>query len=316
MISHTDAKGSNLLKSRAFGLDSYLATALADNWIDAKLSLGVSPECLSSTKELWPFFLVAVDAVKKIAAHNVLSGALATMGRFRKLALLNSPESKLTLSIVADHPTIRSDLTSSWHPSWNDSRVYPADQVYESEAGQVSRALALIEEVSPRATSLISEVCDAICLLRLTDEKMLSGKCISLTSKLIPGLVYFTAAPTIMTSESLIHESAHLWLSRFEAAEDMYIDPNRAVLSPLRPDPRPLTGLMHQVWVLSNLVPFYKELSNSKSTLVSTNHTKILKRMTQHTEDLKLGLDILIKNSKALTEGGLRFVQTMLSSGS
>jgi len=306
-----DTNGSNLLKARAFALDSHLTAALGDAWTSAKLSLRVSLECLSGTKELWSFFLIAVDAIKKIDAPNELTESLVDLEGFRTLAI-KSPEEQLLLSVVADHPTIRSDLANSWHPSWNGAGVVPADQVEATEIDRIASALALIERVSPRATTLIAEVCDAICLLRRSDEKVIDGNCISLTSKLIPGLVYFTAAPIIMTSESLIHESAHLWLSRFEGAKDMYVDPTRTVLSPLRPDPRPLSGLMHQVWVLSNLVPFYNELSNSDTPVVHLNHAKILKRTAQHTEDLKSGMDILSKNFDALTEHGLRFVQSVL----
>jgi hypothetical protein len=317
--SFADREGDGAISARASALDEHLSRQLGEEW--GSIKTAISPpqqQAMVRARDLWAFFLLAVSSAKKLqtsetAADSALKPKKLTVQPFVDLALLESPGRTLSVSVVAGHPAIEDDLSSSWHPSWMGAHVAPSDHVSPEEIAQIENALALIEKASPHAASLVSEVCSAICLLRTEGGELSQGSCISLTSKLVPGLVYFTPAPVLMTSESIVHEASHLWLSRFEAVAEMYTDPSRTVSSPLRPDPRPLTGLMHQVWVLSNLVPFYHELGECPLPVVQTNAAKISKRLDQHTADLSSGLLILSENFDALTDRGRSFAESLIS---
>jgi hypothetical protein len=315
--SFLDPEGEGAIAGRASALDEHLMRQFGEERAGMKTAVPAQHQRVPRAKDLWAFFLLAVSSAKKLQTPDKTADSTAQSGKlnaspFVELAMLRSPGESLSASILADHPAIVDDLSSSWHPSWMGAQVTPADQVNPEEIAQIENAFALIEKASPHAASLVSEVCSVICLLRTEGGALPHGSCISLTSKLVPGLIYFTPAPVLMTSESIVHESAHLWLSRFEAAAEMYADPSRIVSSPLRPDPRPLTGLMHQVWVLSNLVPFYHDLGKCEMPVVQANAAKISKRLDQHTADLSSGLSILSENLDGLTDCGRSFAESLI----
>ena len=316
--SFLDTEGDEAIAARASALDEHLLGQFGERWESRKAAMPLQNQGAVRAKDFWAFYLLAVSSVKKLqtsenTADSTAQSQALVAPPFVELTMLKSPGGSLSVSVLASHPAIVDDLSSSWHPSWMGARVVSAGQVSPEEITQIGNALALIEKASPHAASLVGEVCSVICLLRMEGGNLSPGSCISLTSKLVPGLIYFTPAPVLMTSESIVHEAAHLWLSRFEAAAEMYADPSRTVSSPLRPDPRPLTGLMHQIWVLSNLVPFYHELSKCAVPVVQTNAAKISKRLDQHTSDLISGLNSLSENLDALTRRGRLFAESLIS---
>lgn len=316
--SFLDPEGDEAIAARAVALDAHLLGQFGEGWESMKAVIPPQHQGAVRAKDLWAFYLLAVSSAKKLQTfentlHSIAQSKALVAPPFVELAMLKSPAGSLSASVVASHPAIVEDLASSWHPSWMGARVVPADQVSPEEIAQIGNALALIEKASPHAASLVGEVCSVICLLRTEGGNLSPGSCISLTSKLVPSLIYFTPAPVLMTAESIVHEAAHLWLSRLETVTEMYEDPSRIVSSPLRPDPRPLTGLMHQVWVLSNLVPFYHELSKCELPVIQTNAAKISKRLDQHTSDLRSGLTILSENLDTLTGRGRLFAESLIS---
>ncbi len=307
-----DPESDLSLAQRAKVLDEYLCKVYGELWRAVKKRLYVQPDTAKQTKDLWEFFLLAVSAANAASANGSSTLALPQdlSEPIRRIASFVRPNGSINLVVVAGHPAIAEDLSTAWHPAWQDTKVEAAQEVTIEELSQIESALQLIETSSVRAASLVHEVCAAVCLLR-TDGTMNLGSCISLTSKFVPGLIYFTSSPVIMTSESIVHEAAHLWLSRFESSGDLYIDANRRVASPLRPDSRPVSGLMHQVWVLSNLVSFYRDLSRLDLPLINANSEKLAKRMAQHSTDLEAGLAIISDNENALTVRGRDFVKSL-----
>lgn len=316
MSDFIDPLGEASLLSKAKVLDEYLAGVFAENWTAASARLRIQTAEENKTKNLWGFFLLASAAIIKATKNKSTADGAAELlaHRFCTLADVASPRGGLGLLVVADHPSIKEDLSTAWHPALEGAKLQAAEAITSQELSQIESALGLIEVASTRATSLVNEVCAAICLLRVTG-KMDPGSCISLTSKFVPGLIYFTPAPVIMTSESIVHEAAHLWLSRFESSEDLYIEPDRRVASPLRLDPRPLRGLTHQTWVLSNLLPFYRDLSRLDLPVIAANSEKLAKRLAQHAADLEVGLAIVRDNKDAFTDRGRDFVESLSSSG-
>ena len=147
------------------------------------------------------------------------------------------------------------------------------------------------------------EECGAICLIVPVPD-LGSGYCVSLTSKLVPGIVYLSSVPTILSAESMVHEAAHLRLSRRELKERIYVDPNRLVSTPLRTDLRPVSGLLHQVWVLVHLCELYDELQSDQTELMRINREKVRLRLLRHRDDLNRGLTALNAVAEALAPDG------------
>lgn len=310
-IDFTDPTGEASLLAKANALDEYLAGVFSEKWQGARARLGIQTTKNCQTKNLWSFYLLAVATAKKFKTMTS-DGEELLASPFRLLANIASPSGGLSLVVVADHHLIKEDLSTAWHPAWQGAEVQAAESITEDELSQIKVALSLIEAASAKATSLVNEVCAAICLLR-TKEKMDPGLCVSLTSKFVPGLIYFTPAPVILTSESIVHEASHLWLSRFESSVDLYSESERYVASPLRQDSRPISGLMHQIWVLSNLVPFYRDLLLLDRSVIAVNSEKITKRMAQHAGDLQVGLAIASNNKDAFTDRGRDFLESLAS---
>lgn len=310
-VDFKDPSGDQAVASRAQALDQFLRQKIGDIWHEVGDALMPEAGSAQSSKAYWEFFLFAVAAAKHASSGPCFEtiSQIFARPRIAKLASLSSSDGSLRVTITASHPAIDDDLSIAWHPGWEGAEVYPEDSVDDAVLNQISAALSLISQASPAATALVSETSSAICLLGT--KGLATGSCTSLTSKFVPGLIYFTPAPVILTSESIVHEAAHLWLSRFESARELYHDPDRKVSSPLRQDPRPLTGLMHQVWVLSNLVPYYDSLSKIDLPVVAANIEKVAKRRSAHASDLEVGLAALAENEDALTSMGRNFVSSM-----
>jgi HEXXH motif-containing protein len=62
-----------------------------------------------------------------------------------------------------------------------------------------------------------------------------------------------------LLAEAMVHEFYHTVLHIVGETEDMFgsVDPNEKFYSPWRDDPRPLSGLLHAVYVFSGVVDFY-----------------------------------------------------------
>ncbi|MEM6559222.1 MAG: HEXXH motif-containing putative peptide modification protein [Myxococcota bacterium] len=63
--------------------------------------------------------------------------------------------------------------------------------------------------------------------------------------------------------EELVHEAAHIYLNAlFTLYAPLYLNPESQKIegTPLRPDPRPMFGLLHQVFVLRRLVELYDRI--------------------------------------------------------
>ena len=157
------------------------------------------------------------------------------------------------------------------------------------------------------------EIADAVQkILRATNHPELpAGECVSLTSKLIPGLIYLTPVPTILTVESIVHETSHLYLTAVERLHKLYQSDELLLTTPLRPDPRPISGLMHQVWVLVNLVRLYAGIRRRNHMIVERNIESIIKRANLHRDQLMEGLMTMRENYDSLTPHGKRFLNAI-----
>ena len=220
---------------------------------------------------------------------------------------------KLEISIVGNCLAIESDLLLAWHPSLSGSiiRAQPKLRDFSAYSEVIKNALELIsiDEVS---RDLVSNHCAAISIVE-TAPALGIGQCVSLCSKAVPGLIYVSEAPTILMSESVVHEAAHQMLYAIMENNSLFTDDTSRILTPLRRDPRPISGLLHQVWVLKHLIHFYEIIVDSERDVVRRNRDKIFKRIDQHEADYCNGIEKIMNSISLLTPYGREIVSELRS---
>ena len=260
-IQYDEARLLDPTRDRAIALDRWLLESIGDLWSELKWSWGVPSLDRCPPRSLWAFFLAATEVVRIVTKAEVELTAkrdalVALVGcvprKFESIAL---PNRGGWIELPRDHRTIRADLRTVAHPAIQGVSLagFGENELPSDTAKTLSAALQLISDSCPVNMDLVATFCGALCYLKATPG-LANGGCVSLTSKLIPGLVYLTPVPIILTAESIVHESAHLCLTCRERTSELYLDTECRFRTPLRPDPRPVSGLLHQVWVLLHLV--------------------------------------------------------------
>lgn len=302
-------------RERAAALDAWLWAECGEAWRSLRSQWRLPPVESACARDLWSFFL---------AANHVARGATSDQGpTVASLveALAGDPidlERPVALpgggaiALPLDHETVRSDLRTVAHPEIMGTalRGLPANAIGSEVRDTIADAVALIFDANPVIAGLVRHHCGAVALLGC-DPQLPAGKCVSLTSKLVPGIVYITPVPVILMAESIAHESAHLCLSAHERRTELYSGATRQVMTPLRPDPRPISGLMHQVWVLHHLVQLYLSLLQSRPDVVERNLRPVEKRLALHEAGLAQGVEALRGAGDGLSPDGRRLVEAI-----
>jgi hypothetical protein len=309
-----DKNSEICIYEKAKALDSYIYAQVGEVWLKLKNKLRLSTDNTKISKEMWRFFLVAIYLTKSISVNKKnkvieIIEKILESDEIYESNIITSSSSTISLVCTSDNRFIKSDLQSAWHPSFEKNNVVPLqkDELEEGVVGKIKKTLDFLETTSVFAADLLKEVCASVCIL--SDEGLQEGACVSLTSKIVPGLIYMSTPPVIMMAETMVHESSHLWLSRHESSCDLYSDSNKLLMTPLRPDPRPISGLLHQVWVLSNLIKLYQDFEKSNESIIKKNAPKITKRLNIHKKDYSQGLSVIRENMNSFTENGVAFIR-------
>lgn len=309
---------------RALALDIWLTEIAGASWIKLRSQLVKSELISCKPRNLSIYFLVVLCIARQYLNQTNTNSTHLIRDSIEKWCL-DPPTCAANLTIgdesyvalLKGHDVILSDLKNVIHPSISGHHLIPLfDKNSKTIPSEIlttlNEAISLIEISDPVSIEQFRQNCGAICLLK-TNPIMPIGKCISTTSKLIPGLIYLTPTRVILTAESLVHESAHLYLSGLEQRQSFYAisSTNSLVITPLRPDPRPISGLFHQVWVLANLVRLYGQFLKTNTNIIDLNFEKIKKRHELHLKDLIQGLNALDKITDDLAPAGLVFYKNI-----
>ena len=303
--------GSQSLDERAKVLDTWLRDVLNDSWSIVASGWGFGAgHSLLCHQQAWRFFLPAMYAARRLA-RGYTQSEIAAVDAILSLAP-SMRQVAGALVLIDPHEALRDDLSGVWHPSLEGVRVQvvrPESSV--SSLDYVTSALELLNRASPRSSELVSDHCGAICFIS-PEQSAVQGLCVSTTSKSIPGLLYLSPVPTLLSAESLVHESAHLKLAILETERELFHNPNARVRTPLRSDPRPISGLLHQVWVLVHLRELYRDLLRDSSQIVRVNFGKMEARLALHERDLSDGLAAAEAARSEFTDDGWRFVEKLM----
>jgi hypothetical protein len=191
----------------------------------------------------------------------------------------------------------RARVTASGCPAWSVDLAPPEDHLRDSLARAVSQVPQRPDRLEALAALRIgtwsqadrAAFCEATCLLAATWPEMLDEvaevvRQIALldgfgvdgfTDVATHGAIYVNRARLgpddaglpgpIRMAEAIVHEGAHNRCNAAALAERFLADPKSGgsepvVMTPLRPDPRPLTGLLQQLVVLVRSVLLYDRL--------------------------------------------------------
>jgi HEXXH motif-containing protein len=146
----------------------------------------------------------------------------------------------------------------------------------------VSKALQLIATIDPELEARISSVTGWYVPIRSPNDHV---HC-SFSSPLLKGVIFLSYTQNdLELAEAIVHEFGHTELSTVMDTERLSSeDPNQRFYSPWRPDPRPLSGLIHALYVFSGVIEFLTRVAAHSSmatrlTLLQAQRTAIYHRL-------------------------------------
>jgi hypothetical protein len=126
-------------------------------------------------------------------------------------------------------------------------------ELMTSQKASLNAALDLLSQLWPEASS---EVQSSVAVI----NGFVSDRVIGFTDIHSHGAVFLRtddiARPPGYLAEEILHEASHIRFNAKLADTPLFVDNGHVFQSPLRPDPRPVFGVMHQVFVLARLVVF------------------------------------------------------------
>jgi HEXXH motif-containing protein len=315
-----DANGARLLGA--------CRQALLEEWSVLDEYLGGQLSSWRSLSKAWGLQSLAEApgwkslALPLLASHRAVcalqaQGVEAAEERCRtwKLAPLRMQE--LTLSgwkrfkIVSSHPLFDEEAASMHHPAMPGATALCGDVDVEKMAESLRDALELVGRGSERSTGAVSAGMAYFVMLR-KPEAMGPEECISFTSRSAPGAVFLTPMPPILLAESIVHECVHGVLYGASRLSKLTTDDAGLFASPLRPDLRPVSGILHQALVLDYLVDFYEGLAGCRDVpSVARNQGPIAKRLDKHRVDREKALGVLQSEGQSLESFGADLVREM-----
>jgi len=246
----------------------------------------------------------------------------ATLRRISSSALeIEIPEQRLHIDLHNIDPTLK--IPAIRVPNGYNLQVLYAQEpaLFEKEyfedistdtteaidlAQLIAKSFDLINTVSPDIASRILSMTKFFVPLIARDPT----ESHSLTSNRLIGVIFMSpSGDEIYGAEKIIHEFHHLELHMLmETHQFVKINSNENVFySPWRDDPRPIEGLLHALYVFSEVYYFYRKAEDILSLKMHTERFRCRKSMLYH--QIKLCLSQVPDN--ILTPLGQSFINSI-----
>lgn len=172
----------------------------------------------------------------------------------------------------------------------------------ENYKEQITQAIKMIEKYDPDLYAEFKEYVYAIKIF--VGDYMIASSSFDTFGTIFISTPPENRDPVLFYLEHLAHELSHLHLYALMGDDKIVLNsPQKTYRSPIRPDPRPMHGIFHAVFVLARLNRLFKRiLSNEKIP-------ELEKRFQKDREDFLDGLKTVKKYSK-LTEKGKHLIKT------
>lgn len=162
-----------------------------------------------------------------------------------------------------------------------------------SYVSNLKKALQLIEKASADKFFHIISSIQFIVPVKYTTKDTHR----SFSSSLLPDVLFMSEnADPLELAEAVVHESGHNYLNQVMSTTALFTGKEGAALfySPWRKDPRPLTGLLHAIFVFTEVCTFYRLLLK-KDVLAKEEATKAAFNMHKNFYRIMISLPQLKK---------------------
>jgi hypothetical protein len=232
---------------------------------------------------------------------------------FEQIDVSNTMGFSHPVHLLTDGGFVDIELKKSYHPSVAGSEIL-INKIGGGEAlvalSRIAKSLDLLARITPAGWSIVSDEMHAIGTLSLTPP-LVEGQVVSLAIAAVPGVIFTSMTGIIHLAETILHECAHSRLSAATSVRPFWKSTNVRLKTPLRSDPRPLSGLYHQTYVLFWLNKFFSNLVRSKEPLFLKNEINVIKRKLQVEQDFYIAMDVLRSASTHLTDIGCEVMSSL-----
>jgi HEXXH motif-containing protein len=272
-------------------LDQHLAR-VDSSWRELVVSWNLDGEVRATQ---WKSFALPLLVARRSIAMISTDGASAGANQWREWRAApihlgrHQGLSEVDLQIVESHPVFAEEASDLSHPDVG-MKVDLVGALPSQFDATLSTALALIDMVGGRCRDVVTTGFRTLVVLELPPASPI-GSCISFTSRAAPGAIFLTLTAPILLAESLVHESVHNVLYTATRLSPVSLGGRTMLKSPLRRDPRPLEGVVHQALVLDYLCELYEGLLQHPTVdPVSRNISQITQRLAKCREDRNAAL--------------------------
>ena len=217
------------------------------------------------------------------------------------------------LDLITESGIVESLLKYIFHPSYDPSgglKVgFKSEEDHILFGENLKKGLILIEETDPDAYVMIKHNLKAICPIYSVNP-LKKGDVISLSLDYCNGVIFYSPCPSILTAETIIHETRHNVLNFILKNVTLLNDNDLKIKTPLREDLRPMLGLIHQAYVLCGLTTFYKNLLDKEPYKQMLN---VQKRYNIHLNDYGEAVNTIQNNDINLSNEGVKLLNELIN---
>jgi HEXXH motif-containing protein len=296
---------------RGAALDGWLAEQVGEPWWRLREALPSPAQEPGAPQACWELFLYAFD-IAAILVNRGRDAARAAAIEWWSATPKAIPLAGERIVVVPASPALQRALDDSWRADVHGVSLVALDGEVV-QGGLVERlqsAIRVLRDSSPTGWGIVDRECGAVVMVA-TSPRLAEQGAVSLTVKRVPGMVMLSDVPLLLLLEGLVHESAHLWLNGVERVRSFCGAPDLRLATPLRRDPRPVSGLLHQAWVLVHLCVLHDELAAAQHPALVADAALIQSLRGAHRRDLGAALATLEGAEGALTPDGARFVSAI-----
>jgi HEXXH motif-containing protein len=184
------------------------------------------------------------------------------------------------------------------HPDKSGSLIDLGEKPVEQWTTAMGEAFVLIERFMPEIADEMRLLLGAIVPVGFDEQRHLSASYLEAI-----GLVYLTLHPNVMTLvEALIHEFQHNKLNLLLGL-DVLLENGELPLfsSPVRPDPRPLRGVLLAVHAFHPIIAMYERMIAADQAQVPVAWVR--RRIGEVARVCREGCDVLLPNAKPTVIG-------------
>jgi len=178
-----------------------------------------------------------------------------------------------------------------------EAEIRPASNAeLELAANSIAGALESMRNHDP---DMLDEIQEHVLLIRLfagkvtmgfTDERILGAMMLRLPGDNIDPVLYYI--------EHIVHEASHMHLNCLMSMDPLILNArDERFISPIRPDPRPMTGVFHATFVSAKIARTFMKIYQS------TKNADLLHPLAETLDETLRGLNEIQRHAKLTSHG-------------